>query len=183
MGVSKGLQNSHKQYGVDISFFTISTRECVLINAQRRYLSGWSDCRVGLAPTGKRHLFTAHPIAAVRYFARVPVMSNSLQTLSVVGRLFPMILSGEKTSTIRWREARIAPGPMRYVCDDNVGQSTVVHVLKCTDMPLASVATYLGKTEEWPDDVMLAGMREHYPEIELTDIVQVVEHKPFKPDV
>jgi hypothetical protein len=22
--------------------------------------SGWSDCRVGLAPTGKRHLFTAH---------------------------------------------------------------------------------------------------------------------------
>ncbi|WP_235008017.1 hypothetical protein, partial [Caballeronia humi] len=22
--------------------------------------SGWSGCRVGLAPTGKRHLFTAH---------------------------------------------------------------------------------------------------------------------------
>jgi hypothetical protein len=22
--------------------------------------SGWSDCRVGLAPTGKRRLFTAH---------------------------------------------------------------------------------------------------------------------------
>jgi hypothetical protein len=24
--------------------------------------SGWSGCRVGLAPTGKRHLFTAHTL-------------------------------------------------------------------------------------------------------------------------
>ncbi len=47
-------------------------------------------------------------------------------------------------------------------------------------MPLASVAAYLGKSDEWPDDVMLAGMREHYPGIELNDIVQVVEHEPFK---
>jgi hypothetical protein len=25
--------------------------------------SGWSGCRVGLAPTGKRRLFTAHAIS------------------------------------------------------------------------------------------------------------------------
>lgn len=103
---------------------------------------------------------------------------RDLQTLGVVGRLFPAILSGEKTSTIRWREVRIVPGPMRYVCDDDAGLSVVVTVLKCTEMPLGSVAGYLGKAEEWPDDVMLTGMREHYPGIELTDIVQVVEHEP-----
>lgn len=102
-----------------------------------------------------------------------------MQTLPVVGRLFPLILSGEKTSTIRWHEARIVPGPMRYVCDDD-GESVIVNVFRCTDMPLASVAAYLGKSDDWPDDVMLAGMREHYPSIELNDIVQVVEHEPFK---
>ncbi|WP_367714282.1 ASCH domain-containing protein [Nitratireductor sp. GISD-1A_MAKvit] len=104
-------------------------------------------------------------------------MNNSIQTLGVVGRLFPMILRGEKTSTIRWRETRITPGPMRYLCDDDPSQSVVVNVLKCTDMPLCSVAAYLGRTEEWPDEVMLAGMREHYPGIDLTDIVQVIEHE------
>ena len=108
-------------------------------------------------------------------------MNASLQTLGVVGRLFPLVVSGEKTSTIRFREARIVPGPMRYVCDDDASKSVVVNVVKCTDMPLAEVATYLGKTAEWPDDVMLNGMREHYPEIEMTDIVQVIEHDPFKP--
>jgi ASCH domain len=109
-------------------------------------------------------------------------MNNSIQTLGIVHRLFPKVLSGEKTSTIRWREARIVPGPMRYVCDGDDTRSLVVTVLKCTDMPLASVAAYLGKTEEWPDDLMLAGMREHYPYIELTDIVQVVEHTLAKRD-
>jgi hypothetical protein len=34
----------------------------------------------------------------------------------------------------------------------------------------------VGKQDIWPDAVMLSGMREHYPEIELDDIVQVVEH-------
>jgi hypothetical protein len=105
-----------------------------------------------------------------------------MQTLGVVGRLFPLILSGEKTSTIRWRERRIVPGPMRYVCEDGSGKSAVVNVVRCTDMPLASVAAYLGKTSEWPHDVMLAGMKEHYPAIELSDIVQVVEHERFVPD-
>ena len=104
-----------------------------------------------------------------------------MQTLGVVGRLFPLILSGEKTSTIRWREARIVPGPMRYVRDDDPKAIADVNVVTCTDMPLAAVAAYLGKSQEWPDEVMLAGMREHYPDIELTDIVQLVEHEPYQP--
>lgn len=104
-------------------------------------------------------------------------MNTLIQTLGIVPRLFPEVLSGQKTSTIRWREQRIVPGPMRYVCDGD-GRSVTVTVVRCTDMPLASAATYLGKTEEWPPDVLLAGMREHYPQIELTDIVQVIEHIP-----
>ncbi len=105
-------------------------------------------------------------------------MNDFMQSLGVVSRLFPLIVSGEKTSTIRFREIRIVPGPLRYVCDDDAGKTVIVTVTRCTDMPLSSVATYLGKRAEWPDDTMLRGMREHYPEIELTDIVQVIEHEP-----
>lgn len=101
-----------------------------------------------------------------------------MQTLGVVPRLFPEILNGSKTATIRWRETRIAPGPMRYVCDGDPSRSVVVQVTRCTDMPLSKAAAFLGKAEEWPDAVMLEGMREHYPAIALTDIVQVIEHAP-----
>jgi hypothetical protein len=44
-------------------------------------------------------------------------------------------------------------------------------------MPLCDAASFVGREEDWPDSVMLAGMREHYPEIELTSIVQVIEFR------
>lgn len=99
-----------------------------------------------------------------------------MQTLAVVARLFPLVENGEKTSTIRWREHRIEPGLLSYVCEADVRKSAVVRVTRCTDMPLSEAATFLGREEEWPDAVMLEGMREHYPEIELTSVVQIVEH-------
>lgn len=99
-----------------------------------------------------------------------------MQQLDVVARLFPLVLSGEKTSTIRWREARIAPGFMTYLCEGEPEKRAVVWVTRCTDMPLSEVAAFLDKRDEWPDDVMLEGMRAHYPEIAPSDVVQVVEH-------
>src|SRR6266404_5174109 len=38
--------------------------------------SGWSGCRVGLAPTGKRRLVTAHPLAAVIFRADQHAANN-----------------------------------------------------------------------------------------------------------
>ena len=99
-----------------------------------------------------------------------------MQKLNVVSRLFPLILSGEKTTTIRFRKRRITVGPMAYWCDGDSEKSVLVWVHRCTDMPLFEAAGFLGKTKDWPDEVMLEGMRMHYPAIELTDIVQVVEH-------
>lgn len=98
------------------------------------------------------------------------------QQLSVVGRLFPAILDGSKTSTIRWKEDPIVPGVMRYVRDEPSDDSVEVMVTACTSMPLSEAATFLGRDAEWPPEVMLAGMREHYPQIELTDVVDVIEH-------
>jgi len=99
-----------------------------------------------------------------------------MRKLCVVDRLFPLIPSGEKTFTIRWKETRIEPGDMTYFCKGDPSKIATVRVTKCTHMPLSEAAAFVGKEEEWPDATLLEGMREHYPEIELTDIVQIVEH-------
>ncbi len=109
---------------------------------------------------------------------RFAAMPEEIQTLGVVDRLFPQILSGEKTSTLRWRERHIAPGPMRFVCDGDSSKTVVVEVFQCTEMALSEVATFVGKSDEWPDEVMLEGMREHYPDIQLSSVVQVVSFEP-----
>ncbi|WP_457936006.1 ASCH domain-containing protein [Mesorhizobium sp. 10J20-29] len=106
----------------------------------------------------------------------MPSEAPPIQSLAVVARLFPLILSGEKTATVRFGEARIAPGPMRYVCAGDPDRTVIVEVVRCTDMPLSEAARFLGREAEWPREVMLEGMREHYPEIEWGDIVQVIEH-------
>jgi len=98
-----------------------------------------------------------------------------MQSLPVVARLFPLILSGEKTSTIRWREGPIGLGPLKFLCEGDPDKSVVVEVLRCTEMPLCEAAAFVGRAEDWPDDVMLEGMREHYPAIELSSRVEVVE--------
>jgi len=99
-----------------------------------------------------------------------------MQKLDVVAKLFPLVLSGEKTSTVRFREQRIQVGPMVYWCEGNSSEISTVWVTRCTDMALSEVTAFLGKTKEWPVDVMLEDMRVHYAGIQLKDIVQVIEH-------
>ncbi|PCJ46779.1 MAG: hypothetical protein COA74_12815 [Gammaproteobacteria bacterium] len=49
-----------------------------------------------------------------------------MQKLDVAKRLFPLVLTGEKTSTIRFNEQRIHAGPMTYWCDGSfVGMAAV----------------------------------------------------------
>ena len=105
-------------------------------------------------------------------------MQQNTQVLGVVDRLFPQILLGEKTSTIRWGEQHIRPGPLKFICDGNPSETVEVEVFRCTMMPLSEAASFVGKAEEWPDQIMLAGMREHNPEIQLSSIVQVIEYAP-----
>ena len=105
-------------------------------------------------------------------------MTDRIQVLGVADRLFPKILSGEKTSTIRWQERHIVPGPVKFVCDGNSSQTIEVEVFRCTDMPLSEAASFVGKADEWPDEIMLEGMRVHYPKIELSSTVQVIEYTP-----
>ncbi len=45
-------------------------------------------------------------------------------------------------------------------------------------MPLSEAARFLGREAEWPKQIMLEGMREHYPDIRWEDEVQIIEHLP-----
>lgn len=99
-----------------------------------------------------------------------------MQSLNIVPRLLPDVRSGDKQHTVRWRENRIIPGPMRYVNAEDAGDTLVVQVTKVVTLPLSQVANYLGKQDEWPDAVLLAGMREHYPLIQLDSEVDVIHH-------
>ncbi|EMH4161171.1 hypothetical protein RJ498_000370 [Pluralibacter gergoviae] len=99
-----------------------------------------------------------------------------MQRLLIVPRLMPEVRAGKKRHTIRWQEAAIHPGPLLYIntaCPDDVVRVTVTHVIT---LPLSRVAAHLDKTDAWPDSVLLEGMREHYPAIELNSLVEVIHH-------
>ena len=107
----------------------------------------------------------------------MPSEALPIQSLAVVARLYPLVLSGEKTSTIRFGEARIVPGPMRYTCENDTNRTVTVEVIRCTDMRLSEAARFLGREADWQRAIMLVSMREHYPGIAWDDIVQVIEHR------
>lgn len=110
-------------------------------------------------------------------------MQTRGQTLDVVARLWADLLNGEKRSTIRWSEPEIKPGRLRFLCDGQPHVSLDVEVWRVTKLPLSEAARFLGREADWPDQIMLEGMKEHYPNIQLIDIVQIVEFRPLsRPD-
>ncbi|ADU72725.1 ASCH domain-containing protein [Pantoea sp. At-9b] len=101
-----------------------------------------------------------------------------MQSLEIVARLLPEVRSGKKLHTIRWQERKISPGPMLYVNAEDAADMLIVWVTNVETMPLSAVAHHLGKSKEWPDDVLLAGMREHYPGIDMDSMVEIIHHLP-----
>ncbi|MBN9928544.1 ASCH domain-containing protein [Pantoea agglomerans] len=99
-----------------------------------------------------------------------------MQQLTFVPRLIPAVRSGEKTSTIRWQEGDITMGPLRLVNQQDETDAVIVWVKQVDTLRLSEVAATLGKKEEWSDEVLLEGMREHYPEIRLSSEVQLITH-------
>ena len=105
-------------------------------------------------------------------------MTGQPQILGVVPRLWPELQSGDKRSTIRWSEPDVTLGRLRFVCDGSPLLTFDVRVWRVTKLALSDAAGFLGKAKEWPPEVMLNGMQEHYPEVQLQDVVQVIEFLP-----
>jgi hypothetical protein len=70
--------------------------------------SGWSGCRVGLAPTGKRRLFTAHTRSGQRWILANDGLSVTICALAVVS--YPAFL-GRLASLYTLTLAIISPLP------------------------------------------------------------------------
>ena len=98
-------------------------------------------------------------------------ITNSIQQLDVVDRLFPAILTGEKESTIRWMEQNIMVGLLKFSYVNDLSKSLVVQVFRSTELPLSEAAIFLGKSLDWPDDLLLEWMCEQYPDIQMSSIV------------
>ena len=98
-----------------------------------------------------------------------------MQELPIAPGLLAPVLDGQKTHTTRWREARIDPGPLIFRDAADPRRTGAVQVPCRTDMALREAAAFAGRAADWPDEVMLAGMRVHYQDIALDDEVQVIE--------
>jgi hypothetical protein len=99
-----------------------------------------------------------------------------MQQLTLVPRLMPDVRHGVKTSTVRWQEGDIVTGPLKLVNEQDRADTVIVWVTGIETLRLNEVAARLGKEDEWPDAVLLEGMREHYPEIRLSSEVQLITH-------
>ena len=104
-----------------------------------------------------------------------------MQSLMIVPRLLPEVRAGLKLHTISWQEPEILPGPMLYVNLQDAADTVLVVVTHVETMRLFDVASRMGKSAEWPDRVLLQGMREHYPAIVMDSEVMVIYHLP--PDI
>lgn len=67
-------------------------------------------------------------------------------------------------------------GPLRRVNQQDETDAVIVWVTQVETLRLSEVAATQGKQEDWPDEVLLEGMREHYPEIRLSSEVQLIAH-------
>lgn len=97
-------------------------------------------------------------------------MMEDIQTLELVDRRWPALLSGEKLDTIRLNEGEVELGLLRYIaCDDKTKQA-YVWVTHVEYMPLKAVPNEPDK------DDLLRRMKMHYPNIELDTEILFVAH-------
>ncbi|NCC21006.1 MAG: ASCH domain-containing protein [Alphaproteobacteria bacterium] len=95
-----------------------------------------------------------------------------IQTLELADSLFPQVLAGEKTRTLRWREGEIRPGYLLYTSFDNPAWKALVWVTGCRDAPMNEMAPLYDMS---PEDLHKS-MQRHYPDIEIDSPVTLVEH-------
>jgi hypothetical protein len=99
-----------------------------------------------------------------------------MQMLELVDRRFPALLSGRKTSTIRWNEGVIKPGFLLYVsCSGK--ERAIVWVNEVNRIPLRDIGKKIGYDAHHKDENhTLELMRLHYPAITLDTEIDLIEH-------
>lgn len=94
-----------------------------------------------------------------------------LQRLELADDLFPDVISGKKTDTLRWNEGDIELGYLEFYSESNIGKRATVLVTGLRKGTLESFAKHYRTTI----DLLVLSMKKHYPDIKATDKVTLVE--------
>lgn len=101
--------------------------------------------------------------------------NNGVQALELVDRFFDDLFAGKKRNTWRYKEQPVTPGFLVFEASVDPQLIALVWVDDVAHVKLADVHTVL-EGENTPPDELLAGMRRHYPDIELDSEVMIVKH-------
>lgn len=100
---------------------------------------------------------------------------NGIQALELVDRYFDALFAGQKRNTQRYQEQRTEPGFLIFEASDDPVLLALVWVEDVIYTALRDVHDAVGGEKYSPDE-LLAGMRKHYPDIQLDSEIMVVKH-------
>jgi hypothetical protein len=114
----RGLLGVHSRYGLHTRAVTVNRDTLTrgfshfVTSMTAPVASGWSGCRVGLTPTGKRRLFTAHATCRLTQCSEHRRSANhrSLTTITVIGFADPGRGIKNATAGVHRGSARRSPG-------------------------------------------------------------------------
>lgn len=95
----------------------------------------------------------------------------NLQRLELADELFPDLMSGKKTDTLRWNEGTFELGYLEFYSKKDISRRATVLVTGIRKGTLSSFARHYGQSVE----LLLLRMQKHYPDITLNDGVTLVE--------
>lgn len=94
-----------------------------------------------------------------------------LQRLELADDLFPDLMSGKKTDTLRWNEGDIELGYLEFYSAGNIGKRATVLVTGIRKGTLESFAKHYSMTA----DALVTKMKKHYPDITASDKMTLIE--------
>lgn len=93
-----------------------------------------------------------------------------MQSLELADSLFPAVLDGSKTKTLRWNEPVPECGPLLFYSFDNPDMNAVVTVTSVENVMFDCAEAEYGMT---PSE-LYQSMLKHYPDIPLDAEMQIV---------
>lgn len=99
-------------------------------------------------------------------------MADDIQKLELADDLFPALMRGEKTNTLRWQEGPVQTGYLLFYATHNPDWRAVVWVTGVQACPMNEIAPFYTMS---PEELHKAMLR-HYPDIEINSDILFIEH-------
>lgn len=97
---------------------------------------------------------------------------STIQKLELAKDLFPKMISGAKTNTLRWNEGIIEEGFLLFYAENNINLSATVWVNRVTTSSMKNFACKYNMSAK----ALHSSMLRHYPDIKIDSIVSFIEY-------